>query len=191
MRKRPHHASSHIRGEKEWQEFLEIPWTTNRTDLDMTLANETGRICQQNFTFNEVNSCLEHPYLEGSYDKNKSHWSAHTPFYEMRQDGSGQPFNNILEMRSAKILNFLQLEKYQNTYAAWHYQYEYLLQDGTEHVISRIENATGVQRSCTASPPQPQRPRSKRLGDKHYIDYMNEHVDWEIEKRIGYKKWKV
>jgi hypothetical protein len=190
MRKRPHHASSHIRGEKEWQEFLEIPWTTDRTDLDMTLANETGRICQQNFTFNEVNSCLERPYLEGSYDKNSSRWSNHTPFYEMRQDGSGEPFNNILEMRSAKILNFLQLASYQNTYAAWHYHYEYFLQYGTEKVISRIENVTGVQRNCTAFPPQLERPRPRRLWDKNYIEYMKEHVDWEIEKLIGYEIWK-
>jgi hypothetical protein len=67
--------------------------------------------------------------------------------------------------------------------------YENLLKYGTEDLISRIEEATGLERKCKASPPQPDRP--KRPMEPKYIQYINDHVDWEVEALIGYSKLEV
>jgi hypothetical protein len=187
MQKRPHHAPSHIR--KPWKEFLTIPWTTERAEVDLELANETGRVCQQGFRYSEVNSCVGRPYPKEKFEGKSKSWSEDKPIYEMRQDGSGLPFKNILEMRAAKILNFLELGKFSNTYASWNVPYENLLKYGTEDLISRIEEATGLERKCKASPPQPDRP--KRPMEPKYIQYINDHVDWEVEALIGYSKLEV
>ena len=65
----------------------------------------------------------------------------------------------------------------------WNVPYENLLKYGTEDLISRIEEATGLERKCKASPPQPDRP--KRPMEPKYIQYINDHVDWEVEALIG------
>merc|ERR1712183_1191243 len=109
------------------------------------------------------------------------------PIYEMRHDGSGEPYNNILELRAAKIHNFLSVNQ-------WPWiaddlivvQYEELLGKGTQFLLDEIERLVGVKPVCDAQPPQPN--RKKRKLDQGLVDYLTEHMDWEAEKLIGYSK---
>jgi hypothetical protein len=50
--------------------------------------------------------------------------------------------------------------------------------------FSKIEASTGVKARCQASPKQV---RSHRLVDEEFIDWMNMHVDWDVENMIGYE----
>lgn len=191
MKSVPHHASDHI--DLPWKTFVTKEWTTKRLFKDeawkdnQLANNKTGRICQERFHYHEVVSCLTRPYPEGYWGPHRKHrFSQHQPFYEMKP--SGQPYNNILEMRADKIRNFLESAAYSNVEGFWFYQYESLLKHGTKELVEKIERATGVKRHperCRIYEPQLRR---KRAMDLAFIDYMLDHVDWKAEAMIGYQK---
>lgn len=175
----PHHSPDHI-GLK-WRPFLEKPWTTERVGKDLNLSNKTK--CQEDFGYAEIISCVSEPRPKSHFDGRKIRYSEHQPFYEMRQDGSGQPFNNIMEMRAAKIRNFLEVRDYEGIADLWAIQYEYLLKEGTEHLLKRIEEWIGKDRTCDSYPPQDRR---KRKLSRTYVRYLNDHLDWKAEALVGY-----
>ena len=90
-------------------------------DLNMTEDEKSGKagpICQEDFYYKDVITCNIRPYPDGYWDgtydgkKRKHRYSEHQPFYEMRNDGSGEPYDNVLQMRAAKIYNFLDTVKF-------------------------------------------------------------------------------
>eukprot|EP00580_Thalassiosira_gravida_P007108 CAMPEP_0201639220 /NCGR_PEP_ID=MMETSP0493-20130528/18726_1 /ASSEMBLY_ACC=CAM_ASM_000838 /TAXON_ID=420259 /ORGANISM="Thalassiosira gravida, Strain GMp14c1" /LENGTH=214 /DNA_ID=CAMNT_0048112541 /DNA_START=1 /DNA_END=645 /DNA_ORIENTATION=- len=194
MKAVPHHASAHI--DLPWEEFVTKEWTMERMHKDEAwreyqskLNNGTGRICQENFHYNEIVSCLTRPYPEGYWGPHRKHrFSQHQPFYEMKlNDPKGRPYGNILEMRADKIRNFMESATYSNVEGFWHYQYEILLKQGTRELVEKIERATGVKRhpiKCKIYEPQNRR---KRMMDPEFVDYMSDHVDWKAEALVGYE----
>lgn len=206
MQKVPHHASMHL--DLPWKEFVTQEWNMERLEKDVMffedqkkLNNHTGRICQCNFHYHEIVSCLLRPYPDGywgmkidsktkTWEPHRKHrFSQHQPFYEMRvNDPKGRPYNNILEMRADKIRNFMESSTYANVDGFWHYQYEGLLKTGTRELVEKIERATGLKHhpeKCKIYDPQNRRKREMPL---EYVDYMINHVDWDAEALIGYKK---
>ncbi len=152
-------------------------------DLEMTdLEKEQG--CQEYFNFHDLISCHVRPYPDGTF--NKTHYSEHQPFYEMRNDGSGKPFDNILEMRAAKIRNFLSTKDFEGVTDFWIQQYEVLVSLGTDNLIRKIEDLTGAHPTCEPSPPQKERKR--RRIDPELLNYLMDHLDWEAENLVGYHK---
>mmetsp|Transcript_36200 Transcript_36200/g.76082 ORF Transcript_36200/g.76082 Transcript_36200/m.76082 type:complete len:378 (+) Transcript_36200:230-1363(+) len=194
MKAVPHHASVHV--DLPWEEFVAKEWTMERMHKDEAwreyqskLNNGTRRICQENFHYNEIVSCLTRPYPEGYWGPHRKHrFSQHQPFYEMKlNDPNGRPYGNILEMRADKIRNFMESATYSNVEGFWHYQYEILLKQGTRELVEKIERATGVKRhpsKCKIYEPQNRR---KRMMDPEFIDYMSDHVDWKAEALVGYE----
>jgi len=182
MLKTPHHAPNHFK--LDWETFVTKQWTMPRVGKDLEMVNRTGRVCQQNFQYHEVISCNIRPYPDG-YFKKKPAYSGHQPFYEMKNDGSGIPYDNILDLRKDKILNFLGVANWSWVKEFWTLRYEDLLKNGTADIIQKIENLTGVKSQCVPSPPQN---RKKRLLNTSLILWMNDHVDWEVENMIGYHK---
>lgn len=181
MRKIPHHASNHI--DLEWKEFLSKEWNTPRIGLDLEYINATSKpTCQQDFKFDEVNSCFLEPLPKKAYSKLR--YSNNQPFYELKQDGSGTPFSNIMEMRAAKIRNFVRVKEYDGIVDFWPTQYEQLVVEGTDALLSRLEELTGTKRDCTASPPQS---RQRRPLKREFVEYVNSHLDWSAENLVGYK----
>mmetsp|Transcript_19592 Transcript_19592/g.29763 ORF Transcript_19592/g.29763 Transcript_19592/m.29763 type:complete len:326 (+) Transcript_19592:99-1076(+) len=179
MRKVPHHSPSHI-GLK-WKEFLTKEWTTPRigSDLNMTKTQMKNGHCQENFPYREIISCNLEPLPKESYTKIR--YSEHQPFYELKSDGT--PYKNIMEMRAAKIRNFLAIRDYVGVADIWTIQYEYLLMNGTEHLISKLEEWTGVKRQCEVYPSQNRR---KRPFQRDFAEFVNKNVDWSAEGLIGY-----
>ena len=194
MKEVPHHAPAHI--DLEWEEFVTKEWTTERLFKDEEwlkynekLNNHTERICQENFRYHEIVSCLTRPYPDGYWGKHRKHrFSQHQPFYEMtNEDPEGTPYENILMMRADKIRNFVESAHYTHVEGFWHYQYEGLLKTGTKELIEKIERATGLKRHpelCKVYDPQDRR---KRKMDPDFVDYMIDHVDWKAEALIGYQ----
>ena len=195
MKEVPHHATMHL--DLHWSEFVTKPWTMDRVCNDLLWIerhveanNASGRICQENFHYHEVVSCLVRPCPDGYWSTPYRHrYSRHQPFYEMRvNDPSGTPYDNILEMRADKIRNFVESGYYANVDGFWHYRYEELLRTGTEDLIRKIERATGRTRDydrCQVYGPQNRRTRTI---DPEYRDYMIDHVDWDAEALIGYDR---
>jgi hypothetical protein len=176
----PHHAPAHVQyiPDDRWMEFLTSPWTMERVGSD--LVNNTRR-CQEHFEYKDVISCEVEPLPKSAYKSLE--YSKHQPFYEMRNDGSGKPYDNIMEMRTDKIRNFLSLKNYEGVADAWAVQYEYLLTKGTQELLDEITRWTGVQPNCTAKPPQQ---RQNRPVEKEMAAYIRDHLNWTVEAWIGY-----
>ena len=172
---------------KEWKEFVSKPWTMQRVgkDLDMTEQEKSKKnACQEYFNFRDLISCHVRPYPKGTF--NKTHYSEHQPFYEMRYDGTGEPFDNILQMRAAKIRNFLSTRDFMGVTHFWIQQYEALVASGTKTLIENIEGLTGAHARCKPSPPQKQRKR--RRIDPNLLNYLIANLDWKAENLVGYHK---
>lgn len=191
----PHHSPAHLRtrlnvdvndrsSNNDWKIFLTKPWTMERVGADLLLfGNET---CQEDFLYRDIVSCTLEP-LPRSYYKHKLRYSEQQPFYEMRNDGSGLPYDNILEMRTDKIRNFLSVANYIGVADVWALQYEYLVQSGTQHLLDRIQEWTGVAPRCKAKPPQVRSPKASRRIGPDFAAHIRRHLNWTVEGWIGYE----
>lgn len=153
-------------------------------DLNMTMEERYKKnACQENFMYNDIVSCHIRPYPEGFFKK--THYSEHQPFYEMRDDSSGQPFDNILEMRAAKIRNFLATKDFVGVKDLFILQYERLVESGTQKLVETISELTGAEAKCDFYSPQHRR---KRHIDNDLIEYLMAKLDWDAENMVGYFK---
>jgi hypothetical protein len=180
MRVKPHHSPEHFN--LAWQEFVTKPWTmptSQGEDGDVILPgteNETI-VCQHNFHPDEVVPCME---MESGVMQSGLEIF---PVYEMRNDGSGKSYDNILELRADKIQNFLSIADFDGIQDLFPVQYEQLVRNGTATLIHNLEEALGVKAHCSPIDPQNLPSRSLAL---EYVEWMKEHVDWETEALIGY-----
>jgi len=138
--------------------------------------------CQQHFDYRDIISCAVEPVPKNEYD-HKLMYSEHQPFYEMRNDGSGEPYNNIMELRTDKIRNFLSIKQYEGVADVWTVQYEYLLTKGTAELINQVSAWTGVTPKCKPMPPQQRR---NRPVEKEMAAFIRDHLNWTVEAWIGY-----
>lgn len=199
MERVPHHSPAHLRtklnanvssqtSENDWHVFLTKPWTMPRVGLDLEIIKnntvDTAK-CQEDFNFSDIVSCHLEP-LPHSYYNYTLRYSEHQPFYEMRNDGSGLPFDNILQMRTAKIQNFLSTQTYPGVADTWFVQYEYLLAKGTSHLLNRIQQWTGIVPNCTSKPPQYRKPKKSRVLQVEMARHVRMHLNWTVERWIGY-----
>lgn len=142
--------------------------------------------CQQFFEWKDLISCQRVPVPKEIFGKHQ--YSNHQPFYEMKNDGSGEPYDNIMELRTDKIRNFMSVKDYEGVVDFWTMQYEYLVKKGTKQMIDQIAEVTGVQPRCT---PFPAQDRKVRAIDADMAGYINRHLNWTVEGWIGYEKEEV
>ena len=179
----PHHSPEHI--SKHWSVFLSKPWTMDRIGSDLLLTG--NEICQENFHYRDIISCVREPLPRTHYN-HTLRYSEQQPFYEMRNDGSGIPYNNIMELRADKIRNFLSTSQYPGVADVWVLQYEFLLQTGTQHLLDRISEWTGITPTCEAKPPQIRKQKIKeRTVTPDFAAYVRKNLNWTVEKLIGYE----
>ena len=183
MRTSPNATTQQKTASNDWRVFLTTTWTTERVGLDL---NVTGNpICQDNFRYNDVVSCYPEPLPVSQYG-HKIRFSEHQPFYEMRNDGSGEPYANILEMRTDKIRNFLSVAKFDGISDVWTLQYEKLVANGTKELLERLSQATGIDHHCSPSPPQQRPPKKGRKISLDFASHVRTHLNWTVESWIGY-----
>mmetsp|Transcript_54459 Transcript_54459/g.65554 ORF Transcript_54459/g.65554 Transcript_54459/m.65554 type:complete len:432 (+) Transcript_54459:76-1371(+) len=200
MRSKPHqapmHWNIHEKRKLGWEDFLTKSWTMPRTRKDMEYLrhnfekgiNSTSMIeCHRTFSYNEINACLKDPFDEKEYKLYKDDGAGAgltEPRYEFVPDGSGRAFQSIIDMRAAKIENFLSVVDYEFVSQLLVVRYEDALAKGTEFVIREIEELTGVKATCQPNAAQPERPG--RELPYAQIEWMNKYVKWETEHKIGY-----
>mmetsp|Transcript_4282 Transcript_4282/g.8297 ORF Transcript_4282/g.8297 Transcript_4282/m.8297 type:complete len:204 (-) Transcript_4282:271-882(-) len=201
MRATPHNMPNH--NGLEWPAFVTTPWTMERPDRDINLSVKEGHICQQNFTYTEVISCVEGTVPDNYKEilaqqklekgdtmhrkgqRRRSLRSEFQPIYELKNDKSGKAYSSILYMREDKIRNFFTVESWDWVEAFIPVRYEKLLSEGTKFLLDDIKEKTGLEYTCVPDAKQPDRP--KRPLDPKFIEWVNIHADWEVEGRIGYK----
>ena len=121
-------------------------------------------------------------------------FSCHKPIYELRHNidplkSTGEAYDSVIDMRRDKIVNFVQeIKQFPWVVDVIDVQYEKLLSEGTEFLIKRVEEITGVKRQCVPSPSQE---RKKRKINQGMVKWLNDQVDWDVEGLIGYSKMEV
>jgi hypothetical protein len=136
--------------------------------------------------YRDIISCDIEP-LPHAYYNHTIRYSEHQPFYEMRNDGSGEPYANLLELRTDKIRNFMTVADYQGVADLWVLQYEYLVHKGTQHLVDRVAEWTGITPRCAAKPPQNRKPKKSRTIPPDFARHVRKHLNWTVEKWIGYE----
>lgn len=195
----PHHSPAHLRttivrdpktllekpdANNDWKIFLTKPWTMPRVGLDLQL--DENATCQDFFRYKDIVSCVREP-LPASYYNWTMRYSEHQPFYEMRNDGSGLPYNNIMELRTDKIRNLVHdVRRFDGVRDVILLQYEYLLMTGTKPLLDRIEKITGIKPNCRPIEPQNRQPRDSRLVSPEFATYVRHNLNWTVEAMIGY-----
>ena len=163
----------------DWHQFTNRTWSTTPShDLGITK-------CQFNFHPNQVEPCLVQN--DGAA-------------YEYKDNGA--PFDNILELRAAKISNFVnETATYQGVKKVIPVQYESLVEaddtgtPGVIHILRQIKAVTGQDWKChvlnsdTAVPYFAPAFGNHDTMDKDFIQWLNQHVEWTTENLVGYKPW--
>lgn len=97
--------------------------------------------------------------------------------------GSERAYPSIIDLRREKIKNHLSASRFNATRAFGAFHYEDLESNGTEQLLSFLEEATGINRKCKA---QPKGSTHKKDVPKEYVTWMTKYVDWDMEAQIGY-----
>jgi hypothetical protein len=161
-----------------WNFFVEEEWAIARPQSDQPpLANET---CQLGFSAKQVISCR---VMDTSNDQLN-------PVYEL-QDG-GKPFENILALRAAKIKHIFhdipQLFHDSLVTDPIAIRYE---TDNLHAYLKMIPLLNVLDKELDASFVASPAPAADRQNmTMEYIQWMNEHVDWEVETSLGYQALK-
>lgn len=182
MRERPHHAHHHIG--MQWKDFVTTPWVGPRLTADiskMKQAKEEGihiekAGCLAGYKFDEVIPCS----IEDSIDLEG--YSSY--MYELRHDESHRAYDSIIELRSDKIRNFLQIPQMHGVKAFFPERYEALSMRGTAYFVKQLEEVTGLKANCT--PFYGKGSVDHKRVDPSYMEWMNKYHDWETEALIGY-----
>ncbi|GKY92124.1 hypothetical protein MPSEU_000183800 [Mayamaea pseudoterrestris] len=184
MRINPYHAPNHFN--LTWKDFVTQPWTMERYGRDRELyafANNSTQdfdepTCQYRFRPFQAIPCHEDSTIR------VTGFRPVASLYELRNDGSGQPYDNILQLRADKIRHFLSIANFISVQHFESVRYEDMVQQGTASLIQTLEKVLGVKAQC--QPTAPQQSLSSRPVPREYMEWMQNHVDWEAERLIGY-----
>lgn len=184
MQKKPYHALDHHN--LSWKRFVTTPWAIERGENDKGLI-ESGATknatCVHRFNFKEVVPCTRQD--RNDWRNGTHNYTNKALMYELSHDGSGTPYGSIVDLRRDKIKNFLNLRNYDAVATIFPVQYEYAVSRGTAGLLQAIEDVTGLYAQCK---PELAREFAPKQLDAKYIKWMNDNVDWEVEKMIGYYK---
>ena len=165
----PHHAMDHFW--LSWHEFVTKPWTMDHPppiDPSFACRDDSPRVLP-----------CHSPTFFWPYANQKTHI-----YYELQPDGT--PYASIVDLRRDKILNHLSVAHFANVTWFSTVRYETLVQQGTSGLIRQLEQVLRVEAQCE---PSVGRPLTRQaLLNPHLIEWLNEHVDWEVERRLGYQK---
>jgi hypothetical protein len=201
MIEKPYHSPNHMKGfddksynpiPLEWQDFVTRRWAMkNRTKQDWEHISqktlEKAR-CRHRFLFNQVMPCeWENTSLPEEVQRVY-------PFYELRRDTKfgteGVPFDNILQLRSEKIVNFLlEIPLLHNLGGYLAVRYEDLLLNGTRTMLEQVAEMIGLSElpaRCKPQPPSPERLGRRQIpvGLRKWVD---DHLILHTERLLGYR----
>jgi hypothetical protein len=215
MRLFPEYTPNHVVWEKEeddpssssltllpWKQFLEKPWTMDpRPARDEPFHDKTGNICQMNFPWNRVVSCVEAPS-----DPNGKHSALElNPIYELNPE-DGTPFSSILELRAAKFKNIHALKEWDFVEDLVTLNYDQLVELPKEEekevdyllkLLGQIEVTTGWKHECPTfkkkdgkrlTPPPLAEARNADM-THDYFHYLDTKIDWKVESLAQFGKW--
>jgi len=196
MQSHPHHATEHMG--LNWSDFVTRPWTTPHIGIDKQFEGWTAdTTAEERVGAGEcVDSFLPHQIIPCVGDRRRimgvTNPSAATgtymeeAYYELRQDGSGLPYNSILELRRDKIHNHLSVANFSRVQDFIPVRYENLQLFGTASLIRQVEQALDVKATCEPLPGNASWRDTRIAEPEAFRVYLESHIDWETEAKIGY-----
>lgn len=199
MRQNPINAPAH-KG-MDWSDFVSSPWVRKRSQLDETLAGTTNATCSFGFSFEEVVPCMTE----------RDPQSDSFPLYELHPASSGsqagEPYSNLLELRTDKIRNFLSTATFNGVVDLIPVRYEDLVSSedfsddnsystlpypGIVGLLEEVRDRTSLVPDIEIISDKDGLFIAEPLGvgaaklDVNFVQWMDEHVDWDVEMLIGY-----
>jgi hypothetical protein len=184
-------------GGNPWYGSIFMPWK-DFLAANMTIGNGNGynatHLCQNAYPFGTISPCRVSKELYPDHVKkdfesdlstmpDKLPFNADNPIYEM--DANGKPFGNPLELRTAKIRNFMDIPKIWDVGGFMTLQHEDVNSKGSGFLLEQVGKIVGIQPSCEPDPPKNQ--GSKEL-DSDWAEWISANADWEAEGLLGYGK---
>jgi hypothetical protein len=184
MRKKPYHSPNHF--DLDWETFVTKPWGMERGNADKKLIQDGlthNTTCIHRFPFENIIPCskLDRNMYNGTQRSGKNIGVN----YELNQDGSGNAYGSILQLRSDKIRNFLNVSSFDAVHAFYPVQFEFMVTQGTSELIDELEKVTGFKARCHRVTPHL---LQEREYDSSFIQWVNDNLDWDTEELIGYSQ---
>jgi hypothetical protein len=185
MRSFPHHAPEHFH--LDWPDFVTRSWTMPRYGKDLRYvgwtadmsAHEGSPVCAAGeFMPHQVIPCMEDRTAVSTRGIEMQ------ALYELRNDGSGEAYHNILELRQNKINNFLEVANFARVEDLVIVQYEHAKRNGTTTLITQLEAALGQKAACHGVKGDAN--FRERTIPTEFRTYLQTHIDWDTEAKIGY-----
>jgi len=204
MRQNPINAPAHR--DMDWAEFVTSEWSRKRSGLDHQINDPTSAQCSFGFSYEEVIPCLTQRDPD----------SDSFPLYELRHpitnSKPNRPYSNLLQLRADKIKNFLNSVHFNGVVDLIALRHEDLVWDGgvtdddityltlpfpgISGLLEKIRDRTTLIPDATAGWLVDEYGifRAHQLGvgvmnlDPYYVQWIEDHVDWNVEHRIGYGK---
>jgi len=198
MREGPHHWPNHydtIRIKKGVYEIERYGWN-KFVSADMKFSGDNSAdspLCQFGYPAGSVSPCLASKELYPAIVKedyvdnlnaapDSLPYNAHRPIYEF--DKNGKPFSHPLELRAAKIRDFLDIPNKWDLGGFIKLQHEEVNMKGAAFLLEQVSKIVGMKPECNPDPPMKQ--EGKEL-ENDWSDWITKHTDWEAEKMVGYQ----
>ena len=169
-----------------WQEFVKRPMhiQEGKNDNPNEYNNaDSDPLCQKGIPVSPCEKMLRYrpPSITAVPKSFVSHlaWSINQPVYELRPDKN--PFQHPLDMRAAKIRNWLDLPAQWNLGGFGVIRYETLLSN-LPAVLEEIGRAVRQKPQCE----QIKYTKEPYSIPKEFEHWINDHADWQQEGRLGY-----
>ena len=180
MKEAPIYAPNHKH--LDWYSFTTRPWSIYNTTTSMRNDdeyNDTTKDCQHGFQLHQIQPCQA-----------RNDGAA----YEL--DTDGHVFSDIIHFRAAKIHQWCHgIATYQGVEHVIPVQYESVLVD-FEKVLKQVQQITGQDWNCSMSDSDKdvENALAPVFGNHSemelkYIDWLTTHVNWQVERLVGYEPW--
>jgi hypothetical protein len=215
MRRIPHHWPNHVDAchapriqPLSWKQFIQQPLILHEMKNSHLPEENNGTLCQKGYLPDTISPCTRteqyrlpkcnnKPLLDGTGQPAFTKFaSVNDPVYELREDS--KPYSNLLELRTAKLLNLLSIPKMWKVYGFMHVQYEDLVMHGTRAILQNISNLilqnddnhddsnSPPPYRCRFLPPMKKKFHSKYKLEPAWKEWIEQHVDWDVEAKVGY-----
>lgn len=99
--------------------------------------------------------------------------------------GDGRPYDHPLQLRSAKIKNFLGLVQQWELGGFGLFRFDDILGNGLPGFIREISRALGAESQCPDVPPFE---KARHDLPPEFREWVTNHGDWETERLVGFNQ---
>ena len=170
-----------------WEEFISANMMLSQDD-----ANHATHLCQEGYLSGQVSPCrlsreryppeVRKDFQDLTKMPKGLIFSGHEPIYELNAD-TERPFEHPLQLRAAKIRNYLNVPKKWELGGFLTVTNEEIDINGAGSFIDQVSQIVGLEPKCRAEPP------ANKQGyelDPEWAEWITQHADWSQEARLGY-----